>query len=330
MNKNNNKNNPVTDRSSGVRSMLLGNAYTLVAILLFAANIPVVKLLIPRWMNVDGVTIVRIVGGCLLFGVASLFVKRDPLEKSDFWRVFLGGGITVFLFIYLLNFALKYGNPIDVSIIMTLPPVYVLIYQMIFKHRRPSWLEVAGILIAFAGAVIVIAGGQQTRHAPDPLLGDLIAILCGLAYMLYLLILEKPTHKYKPVPMLKWVFLGASIPCLFICPWGMTSAPILHTQAEFMPWFWTIFLMAGPSFLAYLLINPAIKLIGSELVAIYQYFMPVATTIIVVLMGEARFQWIEGVAIVMIILGMILTDYANHSSLNRSRTGNANSKSSPS
>lgn len=74
----------------------------------------------------------------------------------------------------------------------------------------------------------------------------------------------------------------------------------------------------------------AIKLIGSELVAIYQYFMPVATTIIVVLMGEARFQWIEGVAIVMIILGMILTDYANHSSLNRSRTGNANSKSNPS
>lgn len=30
----------------------------------------------------------------------------------------------------------------------------------------------------------------------------------------------------------------------------------------------------------------AIKLIGSELVAIYQYFMPVATTIIVVLLGE--------------------------------------------
>lgn len=295
-----------------MRDMVLGNLYVFAAILLFAMNIPVVKVLIPQWMSVDGVTVARIVGGGVLFWVASLFVKSQPLDKSDFWRVFLGGGVTVFLFIYLLNFALKYGNPIDVSIIMTLPPVYVIIYQTIFKHYRPSWLEVSGIVVAFAGAVIVIMNGHQTKHAPNPLLGDLLAVLCGVAYMVYLLILEKPTHKYKPVPLLKWVFLGASIPCLLTCAWGIPSAPILHTHAGFMPWFWTFFLMAGPSFLAYLLINPAIKLIGSELVSIYQYFMPVATTIIAVLMGEAEFQWLEGVAIVVIIVGMFLTDYGKH------------------
>lgn len=302
---------PPMQKSSGMRNMILGNAYVLGAIILFAMNIPVVKIMIPQWMNADGVTLVRIIGGAAMFWIASLLVKNDPIEKGDFWRVFLGGGITVFLFAYLLNTALKYGNPIDVSIIMTLPPIYVILYQMIFKHVKPSWLEVVGILIAFGGAVIVIASGHQTKHAPNPLLGDLFAIICGLAYMAYLLVLEKPTHKYTPIPMLKWVFLGACIPCLAIC-WNVSGAPILHTDAGFMPWFWVFFLMVGPSFLAYLLINPAIKMIGSELVSIYQYFMPVATTIIAVLLGEAKFQWIEGVAIVVIIAGMFLTDYGNH------------------
>lgn len=290
--------------------MLCGNAFILIAIILFAMNIPVVKILIPQWMDAEDVTLVRLVGGGAFFWIVSLFVKKDPIDRKDFLKIFLGGGFTVFCFIYLLNVALKYGNPIDVSIIMTLPPVYIIIYQMIFKHRRPSWLEIAGIMIAFAGAVIVIANGHQTKHAPNPLLGDMIAVVCGVAYMAYLLILEKPTHKYRPVPMLKWVFLGACIPCLAICH-GVPDAPILHTQAGFMPWFWVVFLMLGPSFLAYLLVNPAVKMIGSELVSIYQYFMPVVTTIVAVMLGEAKFQWIEGVAIAVIIGGMLMTDIGN-------------------
>lgn len=300
-----------TPRPSDMRNMIKGNAYILVAIILFALNIPVVKILIPRWMNVDDVTLVRIAGGAALFWIASLFVKKDSIERGDFVRIFVGGGLTLFGFIYLLNVALKFGNPIDVSIIMTLPPVYGMLYQMVFRHARPSLLEIAGMLVAFGGAVIVIVSGHETRHAPNPLLGDFFAVVCGVAYMAYLLILEKPTHKYRPIPMLKWVFLGASIPCVAIC-WGVADAPIVHAQAGFMPWFWVVFLMAGPSFLAYLLVNPAIKLIGSELVSIYQYFMPVATTIVAVMLGEAQFQWTEGVAMVVIIGGMFLIDYATH------------------
>lgn len=302
----------LTENKSPMSRMILGNAYILGAILLFATNIPVVKIMIPQWMDANGVTVVRIIGGAILFWIASLFVKKDLIEKADFLKIFLGGGVTVFFFAYLLNIALKYGNPIDVSIIMTLPPIYVIIYQIIFKHMKPSWLEVVGMLIAFAGAIIVIASGHETKHAPNPLLGDFFAILCGLSYMAYLLILEKPTHKYRPIPMLKWVFLGACIPCVLICCWKVGDAPILHADAGFMPWFWVGFLALGPSFLAYLFVNPAIKMIGSELVAIYQYFMPVATTIISVFLGEAKFQWIEGLAIAVIIVGMFLTDYGNH------------------
>ena len=293
---------------SGRKNLLLGNLYIFLAIVLFAVNIPVVKILIPEWMDADQVSIVRIAGGGLLFWIVSLFVKCDKIDRQDFPRIFLGGGISLFAFIYLLNAALKFGNPIDVSIIMTLPPMYMIIYDMIFRHTRPHWLEVLGMVTAFIGAVIVIASGHESKHASDPLLGDMLAVICGLAYMAYLLILEKPTHKYRPIPLLRWVFLGAMIPCLLIA-WNFPKAPIFHTaNPGLMPWFWVFFLAAGPSFLAYLLVNPAIKMIGSELVAIYQYFMPVATTIVAVILGEAAFQWQEGVAMAVIIGGMLLTN----------------------
>ena len=290
------------------RSMLLGNLCIFVATMFFAINIPVVKILIPEWMNADQVTLVRLAGGGALFWIVSMFVKRGNIERSDFLRIFLGGGISLFAFIYLLNMALKYGNPIDVSIIMTLPPMYMIAYKAVFRHVRPHLLEVVGMVVAFAGAVIVIVSGQESRHASNPLLGDVIAVVCGLAYMIYLLILEKPTHKYHPVPMLRWVFLGAMIPGLFIC-WSFPQAPIFHTSdVGFMPWFWVCFLAVGPSFLAYLLVNPAVEMIGSEMVSVYQYFMPVATTVVAVVLGEAVLEWQEVVAMVVIIAGMLLTN----------------------
>lgn len=306
----NNKKTPMNG-NNGKRNMLLGNLYILLAIILFAVNIPVVKIMIPQWMNADQVSIVRLAGGGILFWVASLIIRRGKVERKDLPKIVFGGGITVFFFVYLLNIALKYGNPIDVSIIMTLPPMYVIIYQIVFKHIKPHWLEVVGMLVAFAGAVVVIVSGHESKHATNPLLGDMFAVLCGIAYMAYLIILEKPTHKYHPISMLKWVFLGAMIPCLFIC-WNFPKAAIFHTvNVGFMPWFWVFFLAAGPSFLAYLLVNPAIKMIGSELVSIYQYFMPVATTIVAVILGEATLQWQEVVAMVIIIGGMLLTNIGN-------------------
>lgn len=311
------------DRDSGPRTLLPGNLYIFIATVLFAINIPVAKVLIPQWLSADGVTVVRLGGGCLLFWIASIFIRRGAVERGDRLRIMFGGGISVFFFIYLLNLALKYGNPIDVSIIMTLPPMYLIVYQMIFRRVRPHWLEVAGMLVAFAGAVIVIVSGKESKHAPEPLPGDLIAVVCGVAYMIYLLILEKPTHKYHPIAMLKWVFLGAMMPCLFICG-SVAEAPVFHTaDVGFMPWFWIFFLAAGPSFLAYLLVNPAIKMIGSELVAIYQYFMPVVATIVAVILGEATLMWQEGVAMVIIIGGMLLTNIGHRRKIRETGPGHA-------
>ena len=55
-----NKNTP---QPSSLRTMLCGNAFILIAIILFAMNIPVVKILIPQWMDAEDVTLVRLVGG---------------------------------------------------------------------------------------------------------------------------------------------------------------------------------------------------------------------------------------------------------------------------
>lgn len=291
-------------RSAG--GFLIGNACILLATIFWGVNVSVTKALIPEWMTADGIAAVRLIGGAVLLWLASLFVRCDRIARGDWSRLVLGGVVGLFLFIYLFVTSLRYGNPIDISIIMTLPPVFVILIGVIFQHRRPSVLEYAGVAVSFAGAVIVILAGQGGKNGSDNMLGDLLAMASTLCYAFYLVILERPSATYRPVTMLRWVFLFAAIPALLLVP-GMQDMPIVHTT-QAIPWVEIGFILLCPTFLAYFLVQPAIKDIGSELVSLYQYLLPAFATISAVLMGLDKLKWIQVVAMAIIIAGMILTN----------------------
>ena len=85
--------------------------------------------------------------------------------------------------------------------------------------------------------------------------------------------------------------------------------PILHT-AEAAPWLEIAFILFCPTFIAYFLVQPAIKSIGSELVSLYQYLLPVFATISAVMMGLGNLKWMQVIAMLIIVGGMVLTNFS--------------------
>lgn len=283
-----------------------GNACILIATMFWGINVSFTKALIPQWMTSDSISAVRLIGGCILFWIASLFIKNSHIDRGDWRKLLLGGFVGLFGFIYLFVMSLRYANPIDVSIIMTLPPMFVILMGIMFQHHRPSVAEIAGVVISFAGAVIVIMAGGNGKAGTDNLLGDALAVASTICYAFYLVILEKPTRKYKPVSMLRWVFLFAAVPAITLTI-GLDKLPILHTT-DAVPWIEISFILLCPTFVAYFLVQPAIKSIGSELVSLYQYLLPAFATASAVLMGLDKLKWIQVVAMVVIVGGMVITN----------------------
>lgn len=289
-----------------VGKFIAGNACILVATIFWGVNVSFTKALIPQWMTSESISAVRLVGGCLLFWLASLFVRNARIDRGDWKLILLGGVIGLFGFIYLFVMSLRYGNPIDISIIMTLPPMFVLLMGVLFRHARPSWIELAGVAVSFVGAVIVILDGNSGKAGSDNLLGDVLAVASCICYAFYLVILEQPTRKYPPVTLLRWVFLFAAIPGAFLAI-GFDKLPILHASLV-APWLEIGFILLCPTFIAYFLVQPAIRSIGSELVSLYQYLLPVFATVSAVLMGLDTLRWAQVAAMAVIIAGMVLTN----------------------
>lgn len=300
---------PLKGRSAS--SLLIGNLCMLVAAILWGLNVSVTKALyVPEvWMTPHSIVVVRLVGGAILFWLASCFIKCESIQREDWLKVVLGGFVGLFGFIFLFIQSLEFGSAIDISIIMTLPPIFVILIGVIFLKRRPGWMEYTGIIVSFVGAAIVILGGagHETKASRDPVLGDILAICSTVCYAFYLTILEGPTKKYKPVALLRWIFLFSAIPALFLLK-DFGKLPLFH-HAPALPWIYICFILIGPTFIAYFLVQPAMKRIGSELVSIYQYLLPVFATVSAIFMIHEKLRWIQVVAMGVIVAGMCFTTF---------------------
>lgn len=292
--------------SKSMEKILVGNGAIMLATIFWGVNYAFTQALIPTWMTANDVSAVRLVGGAVLFWLASMFVHCEKLDRDSLVRTLFAGMVGLFGCIFLFILSLKYGSAIDISILMTTPPIFVILLEVLFAHRHPSWLEYAGIVVSFAGAALIILSRAAASAGGHHLAGDLLAIVAALCFAIYLFILAKPSTIYKPITLLRWVFLFAAIPALFLVP-GLFVMPLLGAPS-LQPWFWIGFILFCPTFLSYLLTQPAMKDIGAVLVSLYQYLTPVVAAISAMLMGLDQPRWVQGFAMAIIVLGMVMTN----------------------
>ena len=158
------------------------------------------------------------------------------------------------------------------------------------------------IAIALIGALIIILSQGHSHSASKGLKGDIFAIISALSYSIYLLAIKRPAEKYKSVTVLRWVFLFSCFPAIFFST-HLFKAMIFH-DIEFKPIAFASFVVLFPTYLSYLLVPIAIRKIGHELVAMYQYLVPLIASIAAILMKLAVLHWIQPIAAGVIIYGV--------------------------
>lgn len=292
--------------NAGVKGMIIGNLLALTTAICWGLNEPANKALIPTWISASGVALARIFGATIVVWVISLFVKKEKILHGD-WKLLWAAGLTMVGFVYVFSLAFNTASAIDIAIILTFQPMLVVLINAIFKHEKVSKLEIAGMLIAFAGALFVILAGGNFDSGR--LVGDLFAIICSISYATYLVLIEGPSKRYGTVNLMKWVFLFTAIialPLLFTLPHDMA----IVTDTKPVPVLLLLFIILFPTVYCYIVTPPAIKLIGSELLSFYQYLVPVITCVVSILFKIDTFHWYQPVSFVIIVAGVMLANYA--------------------
>jgi drug/metabolite transporter (DMT)-like permease len=262
-------------------NILKAHIALLSANIIYGANYLIAKGVMPDKIGPAAFVFLRIVGAGLLFWFIKLYIK-EKVDTKDFPRLvlcgFLGVATNQLLFFHGLNLT----SPIDASIIITAIPIVAVVFGSILLKEKITKNKLLGITIGGAGAVVLIAYGNQSEGTSS-LLGNLFIFINAIAFGLYLVLVKPLMKKYNSITIVSWVFLFGFI-CMF--PFGITDI----TNTDFsaftsQTYFAVAFVIIGPTFLANLFNIYALHYVSPSVNGSYIYLQPAISFIMVSIYG---------------------------------------------
>ena len=289
------------------REKLKGHILILITNILFAVNMPISKYLLPTHVPPEGLTIMRMAFACVMFWVVSLFVHKEKVPLKDLGMLFVcalcGVGINQGLFIVGLN----RSSPVDASIIATAVPIFVLLLAAVILKEPITRKKSFGVFMGVSGGLLLVFSSTQSADSVSSLDGDVMMIISGLMYAIYLVLSKPLSLRYSSVTMMKWMFLFSTLITLPFAIESIWNTPAFHKEVfdgqELGAIFFVLF---GATFVPYLLIPLALKRIRPTTVSMYNYIQPIVASFIAVFIGQDSFSVTKLVSAALVFSGVYL------------------------
>jgi len=277
--------------------------------LIYGVNYTIAKDVMPTYVKPFGFIVIRVLGATILFWVLSLFLSKQKIERSDFFRIFLAAVFGVCLNMLAFFKGLSMTSPINASVIMVTSPIIVLILSAIILKERITLIKVLGILIGLIGAVVLIIYGQSITPGDNPFYGNILILVNATSYGLYLVIVKKLTQKYNAITLIKWLYLFGLI---LVIPFGFNEVQEINWHRIPTNIYFNIgFVVIFTTFFAYLFNLFALSKLKPTTLSAFIYLQPLIASTFALVAQKDSLNAVKIVAAILIFTGVYLVTKSN-------------------
>jgi drug/metabolite transporter (DMT)-like permease len=256
------------------------------------------------WRDIDPVafTAVRFASMVLFsFAVLRLSRSRVKLRRRDLPLV-VASGLSGF-FAYQMSFVLGLDRTSAVAsaLLVSTHPIFSVLLMWLLGMGRPNRLQLAGVVIGFAGVAVFLRAWAAFDEAT---LGDLLSLVAAASFGAYGVINSRLSRRLPSRELMAYGLLaGGSLVALVGIPaiaqqdWGSVSAK---------SWLILVYAVIGPVYLAYALWNWAIAKQGIPRTVVYGFLVPVVAWAIAVIGLNERVGPEQLVGALMVVGGLIV------------------------
>jgi len=232
---------------------------------------------------------------------ASVRTLAKPLLLMGFLGMWVCGAI-----VYL---ALKYTSATNGTLIYTSSPVLIILFEWMFRGHRGGMRESAGVVLAFAGVVVIVAKGSwSTLLALQFNLGDLLFVATAISWAVYSFLLK--SSRFDALQTLPLFMLIAACGAFLLAPFALFEVIWWQTfPASFSAWGHVAGIVIFASLLAFSLYQYGIKTVGAPATGVYLYLLPVyGVGLAVTFLGE-QLELFHLWGIVLVLGGVVLATF---------------------
>lgn len=260
-----------------------------------AGTIPPVTLAALRWSG----------AALLILVFARRHLMRDwPVIRANLPVLLLLGVTGSGMFNTLQYVALTHTTAIGAGIINSTSPVMIAVVSYLVNGERVTARQMAGITVSLAGVLVVLGKGDAitlTRLAFN--VGDLIMLGAMAVWALYTAMLDKR----PPINMVSFAAVTFVIAAVLNVPLAAielaSGAPVSPSSKALAA---IAYIAIFPSFLAYLLFNRGVEIIGPTRAGAFMHLVPLFTAVLAILFLGEQFAAYHALALALILSGVWL------------------------
>lgn len=241
----------------------------------------------------------RLVLSLFILVPIAVYTKRSfRISLKTHLPIFLLSLIAV-LHLFIQITGLKYTSATNTGWIIGVTPVFMVLLGYILFRERLRAVNTAGVIIAFAGLVLLISRGHLESISFISNKGDLLVLSSALTWSIYSAINKKITLHYPPMMTILYSFLFMAIIISPLVLNRSTAEAVTGLPAE--GWGAVLFLGILCSGLSYVLWAYSLKELGSSKAGVFLYFEPFVTVFTAwIVLGET-------ITPVVMISGFVIT-----------------------
>ncbi len=280
------------------------HAAILGANIIYGLNYSIAKDVMPEFIQPFGFIFCRVSGALLLFWMFAQFAEKEKVSERDLALMAVCGAFGVASNQLMFFYGLNLTSPINAAIILTCNPILVLLISAVVIRERITSRKIIGIGLGLTGAVGLILFKGLSALSSDGFIGDLFVFLNATSYAIYLVLVKPLMQKYKPMTVIKWVFLFGFI---YVLPFGWTQFQEIEWATFTTNIWWAFgFVVVGTTFLAYLFNIFGLKELSPSVVSIYIYSQPLIASITAIALQKDELSIEKILAALFIFSGVYL------------------------
>jgi drug/metabolite transporter (DMT)-like permease len=255
------------------------------------------------------------------FGIQTMIQERKTLEPRVFQKavwlsIFAGIALAGHFTFWIVSLGLT--SIAGSTAIVTSNPLWLSLYAWLVLKQKPSQMVIVGLLVAFAGGVLIgIGDATSTAAFQNPLLGDGLALLGAFAGAAYYLLGRNSQHLGLSLRTYAGIAYGTAAVVLAPMPF------LFGLQAFQYPletYFWILLLGLIPQLIGHTSVNWAVKYLNPTVVASVVLLEPIGSAVGAIFL----FKEIPGLAIVLgglvLLAGVLIVVRAPQAQPNSSKS----------
>ena len=259
-------------------------ALTLVAFL-YGLNYMIAKdVMVKEYLTPFGFIMLRVIAGFVIFSAIHAIFIKEKLDRKDLLYTSMCALFGVVVNMLAFFEGLKHTSPIHASLIMVLTPCIVLLISALIIREKVTKGKLLGIILGLIGAALLVSNSGNASDKVATIYGDLLVMVNATSYGLYLVLVRRLYTRYKPITVLKWIFLFGVILVMPFGGYDVFSADYYSFPINI--WFSVFYVLVLVTVIAYLLNAYALSRVMPSTVGFYVYFQPLIAAGAAIIVGD--------------------------------------------